>query len=62
MNNKTFAEELNMARRKFKGEFSDSETCRVHKEAVHDPKHAFRSIEIRKPDPWGGRTSPTLWH
>ncbi len=49
---RTFAEELDEASKRLGGEVFQSEVDRVHNEAVRDPHHAFRDVDIPKPDTW----------
>ena len=55
---KTFLQEFEDAVRRMEAH-QDSERDRVYRETVRDDKHAFRNVEIKKPDPWkhsGGLT------
>lgn len=57
---KTFEEEFADACRRINGDILDLETDRVHREAVRDNSHAFRNVDIPKPDPWKNLTQLTL--
>lgn len=56
---KTFEEEFAEACRRIGGNTLDSETDRVHRDAVRDRQHAFRNVDIKGPDPWKGRHDGT---
>lgn len=58
MSEKSFAEEFDKAVKRL-GKSFQSETDRIHGNAVRDQKHAFRDVNIRKPDPWKRQVSRT---
>lgn len=51
---KTFLQEFTEAceRLEQKNPYLKTETDRIHQDAVRDPNHAFRKVDIVKPDPW----------
>lgn len=60
MSNKSFTEEFDEAVKRLGGQSFQSETDRIHRDAVRDKKHAFRNVDIHKPDPWKRRTDLTI--
>lgn len=49
---KTFEDELKKAYQKRYKDSLDFEIRRVHQTTVRDTQHAFRDVNIPKPDPW----------
>lgn len=55
---KTFLQEFEDAVKRL-GTYKDQEQDRIHREAMRDPNHAFKNVDIQKPNPWrhgGGLT------
>lgn len=48
---KSFAEELYEAMEKI-NVHQEMEIHRVHQAAVRDPSHAYKDVDIKRPDPW----------
>lgn len=48
---KSFAEELYEAMEKVNAH-QETEIQRVHQAAVRDHSHAYRDVDIKRPDPW----------
>ena len=57
---KSFAEEFDKACRNINGNVLQSETGRIHREAIRDKAHAFRDVDIPKPNPWKRRTDLSI--
>lgn len=52
MAGKSFAKELEKARRNLYENGLKSEAGHIHAEHMHDSGHAFRDVQIKEPDPW----------
>lgn len=58
---KTFAQTFDDAVRRIgSNTYQDMERDRVHRETVRDNTHAYRDVEMKKPDPWRRNTGLTL--
>lgn len=60
--NRTFEQEFTAAVRRMDGNNSHvrTEIDRVHREAARDKQHAFRNVNIARPDPWKRGTGLTI--
>lgn len=57
---KSFAREFENAVNGIHGNHMEPEKDRVHREAVRDKNHAFRNVDIPKPNPWKTGTPLSL--